>query len=286
MVFVPSNNSFLFGEENPLNDDDVKAKIVEVLSFWLDETPITNSQFQEFVNETHYVSVAESDGFSFVPEKLATIDSLRHKRTARIEGVLDWLYVEEVNWKNPHGKGSNFELILDHPVVHMSFVDAQAYCKWAGKRLPTEIEWEVAAKCSWNGTNRNCCNLKDTILNNNNDVNSMNNTNNVVLDHDEFQITSPVKAFEPNPCGFYDLVGNAWEWIVPKRTNTKDKDMFVLKGGSFVDSFWNHTEGVNRKAKPTTRMWNIEHGHASNTGFRCAYSPDRKKSPSPKKIEL
>ncbi|EEI92504.1 hypothetical protein HMPREF0765_1902 [Sphingobacterium spiritivorum ATCC 33300] len=193
---------------------------VNVKSFWMDEHEVTNAQFAKFVKATGYLTVAERplDARDFPgvdPEMLKPGSAVFHA-PKEIRGLNDplqwWSYVVGANWKHPEGPESNIKGKENYPVVHIAYQDAEAYAKWAGKRLPTEAEWEYAAKTAnynnekyyW-GTEKTengkwAANiyqgefpLKDT-------------------GEDGYVGVAPVKSYPANTSGLYDMEGNVWEW--------------------------------------------------------------------------
>ncbi len=230
MSWIPGG-AFQMGASKPQFPDEAPAHRVILDGFWIDQTEVTNAQFQEFVTATGYVTIAEKkpkrEDFAGQVEDLASIpeenlvagsicyNSKFDPKTLRKDHPLwpyqVWKYVAEANWKQPEGPGSNLDGRGDHPVVHIAWDDAQAYCQWKGHRLPTEAEWEYAARGGraeeeypWGNERTPQGEWQHNIWQGEfplkNEV------------QDGFLQTSPVKTFPPNGYGLYDVSGNVWEW--------------------------------------------------------------------------
>uniref|UniRef100_A0A8D0L2Q8 Sulfatase modifying factor 2 n=1 Tax=Sphenodon punctatus TaxID=8508 RepID=A0A8D0L2Q8_SPHPU len=219
---------------------------VKVKPFAIDRYPVTNRDFREFVREKKYKTEAEAFGWSFVFEDFVS-EELKKKVTQKLE---------------PSGPGSGIKDKLDYPVLHVSWNDAQTFCKWKGKRLPTEEEWEFAARGGlesrvypWgNKFQANRTNLWQG---------SFPKTDTA---EDGYHGVSPVAAFSPqNNYGLYDLLGNTWEWTASEYL--PPGKMHVLRGASWIDT----ADGsANHKAQVTTRMGNTPYSASDNLSFRCA----------------
>lgn len=199
---------------------------VQVDGFFMDITEVTNKQFAKFVQETGYKTTAERNIDweilkKQVPENTPKPnDSLLKagslvfsKPNHTIKSCHDysqwWTFKTGANWKHPYGKGSSIEGKENYPVVHISYEDALAYCKWAGRRLPTEAEWEYAAKAG-NNSALFAWGENDNLAESANTWNGKFPTKNT--QKDGFESIAPVKSFPPNNYGLYDMGGNVWEW--------------------------------------------------------------------------
>ncbi|KAG7343026.1 sulfatase-modifying factor [Nitzschia inconspicua] len=267
---------FGYVEEHPLDGGAVPPKVVHVDPFFLDETPVTNKDFGKFVRATYYETEAEKYGWSFVLETMVdpstrSDNDLNHEADPDAE---HWVAVAGAYWRQPEGPKSSYKYRENHPVVHVSHRDAAEYCKWVGKRLPGEREWEAAARAGHYGpSNRTLFAWGDA----DDDWELASKhanlwgpgvfpTENNAMDG--FRATSPVKNYPPNALGFYDMTGNVWEW----QRGGKHKAR-IVRGGSFVDSLdgsFNHaaTLGARSTVHGTTTTANI--------GFRCAKAPKRR----------
>lgn len=226
MVFIKGGEFMMGGDGEQANQDELPKHKVIVSSFWMDETEVTNDQFKRFVDETGYVTTAEKsidweDIKKIVPQgtpkphdSLLAPSSLVFFET-KTENLSDftqwWKLKRNANWRQPFGENSSIDGKGNHPVVHISWDDAQAYCEWAGKRLPTEAEFEYASRggventlYSWGNEPVDLGNLKANVW-----EGKFPNNNKI---KDEYYYTAPVKSFKPNKYGLYDIAGNVWEW--------------------------------------------------------------------------
>jgi sulfatase modifying factor 1 len=217
MILVPGGK-FLMGsdkfypEEKPVHE-------VTVDSFYIDKYEVTNAEYRKFVKETGYITVAERplklEDYPNADPALLVPGALVFQKPKGAVNLNDyhnwWAWTPGANWKHPFGPDSNLFGFKDHPVVHIAYEDAEAYAKWADKELPTEAEWEFAARAGLEGKNFTWGD-EDTQL-----TKPMANTwqgefpyQNLLVD--KYEGTSPVGSFEPNGYGLYDMAGNVWEW--------------------------------------------------------------------------
>jgi formylglycine-generating enzyme len=217
MIRVPGG-TFRMGSDQHY-PEEAPVHRVTVDSFFIDRAPVTNAQFKQFVNETRHVTFAEIapdpkdypgslPHMIFAGSLVFTVPS--HPVDLRHWGEW-WSLKKGANWRHPYGPQSNIRGLDDHPVVHIAFADALAYAQWAGKDLPTEAEWEFAARGGLDGAEyawgdeftpggRHMANTWQGAFPHQNDI------------EDGFQRTSPVNAFPPNGYGVHDMIGNVWEW--------------------------------------------------------------------------
>ncbi|RKD89229.1 formylglycine-generating enzyme family protein [Halopiger aswanensis] len=257
------------------DDGEGPAREVVVDPFAAGIHAVTNAEFYEFVRETGYTTDAERHGWSFVFEEFLTPDAREH--VVGTSGAADWwVGVEGACWYRPKGPGSSIEDRLDHPVVHVSWNDAVAYCDWADRRLPTEAEWEYAARGGREGTRfpwgdelephgEHRCNVWQGSFPEHNTAS------------DGYLGTAPVDAFEPNGYGLYNVVGNVWEWCADwfdpdyhettaaeNPTGPDDGRVRSMRGGSHLC----HESWCNRY-RLAARSKNTPASSTGNIGFRC-----------------
>jgi formylglycine-generating enzyme required for sulfatase activity len=283
--------------------EEAPARRVAIDAFLIDRAPVTNAAFALFVRATAYVTLAERapdprDYPEAAPELLkpgSAVFTPPGRPTPAADPFLWWSYVLGADWRRPSGPGSSNAGLDDHPVVHVAFEDAEAYAHWAGKRLPTEAEWECAgrggldrAPFAWGEDlapeGRMLANYWQGRFPHEN------------LETDGFARTSPVGAFPPNGFGLYDMIGNVWEWTrdwyaqpeaasgrpccVPTNprgaSEAASRDpgdpgrnfgRKVLKGGSHLCA-----ENYCQRYRPAARYPQTIDSTTSHIGFRCARS--------------
>jgi formylglycine-generating enzyme len=308
MVWIPGGE-FTMGTDSALGWADEKpAHRVQVDGFWMDQTDVTNAQFRAFVEATGYVTTAEKPvdaqeilrqsppGTPTPPlEKLVPGSLVFRPTSGPLKDLRDfsqwWRWTPGANWRHPEGPGSSIEGKDDHPVVQVSWDDAVAYAKWAGKRLPTEAEWEFAARGGldnqpyvWGDDPPTDTNIHANIW-----QGEFPYRNTAA---DGYVGTSPVKAFAPNGYGLYDMSGNVWQWcgdwyqvdlfreratqgvIDNPRGPEKSFDprqpyspLRVQKGGSFLCN-----DAYCSRYRPSARHGCTPDSGMSHIGFRCVMS--------------
>lgn len=277
MIELPGGKFLMGTNDKEGFSDDGEGPVREITldSFYINATTVTNLQFYDFINATGYKTDAERYGWSFVFYGLLS-DEARDAHPEVAAQAPWWCAIPGARWNKPEGKDSNIEERMDHPVVHVSWNDAQAYCKWAGKRLPTEAEWEYAArgglsqkKFPWGdellpgGEHR--CNIWQGTFPNYNSLD------------DGYLGTAPARSFQANDFGLYNVAGNVWEWCNdwfsrdfhksgPRKnpTGPNGGEAKVMRGGSFLC----HHSYCNRY-RVAARSSNTIDSSTSNMGFRC-----------------
>ncbi|MFO1031278.1 MAG: formylglycine-generating enzyme family protein [Planctomycetota bacterium] len=296
MVWIPAGEAML-GSQN--GDADAPLHRVRLRGFWLDATEVTNAQFAAFVAATRFVTDAEKKPTAAdvpgVPEDQLVAGSLVFTPPPDAVDLREfwrwWSWVPGACWRTPEGPGSTIEGREDHPVVHVSWRDAIAYAKWAGKRLPSEAEWEYAARGGleqqryvWGDREPTKDEPRANLW-----QGTFPHTNTML---DGFRGTAPVRAFAANGYGLFGMSGNVWEWcsdwyhpegygdgtqvlVDPQGPATSFDPMEpgakkrVLRGGSFLcsDAYClGYLPGTRMKSTPDTGL--------CHTGFRCAMDAD------------
>ena len=305
MIWIEGGDFSMGASDQEGRPDEYPDHKVKIDGFWMDVTEVTNAQFKAFVDATGYITTAErKPDWEEIKKQVppgtpkphdsvlvaASLVFTAPSQPVPLDNISNWWrWQPGASWKHPQGPGSNIEGKENYPVVHISWDDAMAYCKWSGKRLPTEAEWEYAArggkqtKYPWGDQEPESSSPK------------ANTWQGSFPDHntawDRFPGIAPVKSFDPNRIGLYDMAGNVWEWCgdwyradhynelmkqtahnpvgpptgydpmeptIPKR---------VMRGGSFLchPSYCKGYRVTARmKASPDT---GLEH-----TGFRCVRS--------------
>ncbi len=269
MVLVPAGE-YVIGDDSPNSAPDAPPRRVGLDAFYIDRHEVTNREFARFVEGTGYVTTAENKDGAWIYRG----------------GERDWKYVRGANWRHPLGPGSSIGNAMDHPVVLVSWYDADAYAHWAGKRLPTEAEWEIAARggakaafsdqqASYHGEHSGWRNPAEDA------------SANVWQGHwpqtnkltDGFFYTAPAGSFAANSLDLYDMIGNVWEWtadwyapdtyraekIAHNPVGPQTGRSRIARGGSWFCSpnyCSAYRPGFRGKSPPA---------HAfNNVGFRCA----------------
>lgn len=319
MIWIPGGE-FIMGSTDPLaRPDEAPRRRVRVDGFWIDSTEVTNAQFKAFVQATGYKTVAERpvdweelkkqlpagtpkpDDDKLLPGSLVFTPPDKPVDTRHVESW--WTWTTGANWQHPEGPKSSIDGKDNFPVVQVCYEDAVAYCKWADKRLPTEAEWEFAAR---GGLDAKVNVWGDEPV----DPKRANywqghfpdsNTN-----EDGFTRAAPVKSFPPNGYGLYDMAGNVWEWCSdlyrpdtyarqllevgrdgvvinpagPKRSldprNPDAPESRVQRGGSFLCN-----DSYCASYRPSARMACPPDTGLQHLGFRCVSTgnPPTEKSP-------
>jgi formylglycine-generating enzyme len=310
MVFIPGGVADLGARDQEGRPDEYPSHAVQLEGFWMDATEVTNAQFSKFVEATGYITTAERKpdweelklqlpaGTSKPHDSLLESGSLVFTPPSQKVSLSDpsrwWTWKANANWKQPQGEGSHIKGKAHHPVVHISWFDAMAYCQWAGKRLPTEAEWEFAARGGlkhqlypWGNENP-----ESGLPKANTWQGSFPDLNN---NWDKHRLAATVKSYPANKYGLYDMAGNVWEWVadwydpnyypsLPSQTMdpkgpAQSYDPMeptvpkkVMRGGSFMCN-----ESYCKGYRVTARMKASPDTGLEHTGFRCVKDQKIKK---------
>lgn len=278
MVRLPGG-VFWMGSEDALaypDDGEGPLRQVETSELWIDAEAVTNARFGAFVDDTGHLTQAERFGWSFVFSGLLPTD---FPPTQAVAGATWWRQVDGADWWHPEGPQSSLDGRFDHPVVHVSWNDAVAYCEWAGKRLPSEAEWERAAR---GGLERRAFPWGDELEPNG--EHRMNVWQGDFPSHnsleDGYLGTAPAGSYPPNGYGLHSTTGNVWEWTADWfsstfRTRDRRRDPLgprrgthkVQKGGSYLCH-----ASYCRRYRVAARTGNTPDSSTGNLGFRCVRS--------------
>ena len=291
MVWVPGGKSIIgsdrhYPEERPAHE-------IEVEGFWMDISPVTNAQFAIFAEETGHVTCAElppdQADYPDVPvERLVTGSAVfvAPDEPVDLSHATWWQYVPGADWRHPNGPDSTIKGLDHHPVVHIAYADALAYAAWADKQLPTEAQWEHAARGGLKGATYPW-----------GDQQTPNGHRMANYWHGTFPwqnlkphppAPTPAGTYPPNAYGLYDMCGSVWEWTSsawePSHTTTPDQNspcctpaasqqksaVQVIKGGSFLCS-----ENYCTRYRPAARFPQSSDTPTNHLGFRCMLSKTR-----------
>jgi formylglycine-generating enzyme len=301
MAWIPGG-TFMMGS-NKHYPEESPVHIATVDGFWMDQYTVTNEQFNRFVEETGYVTFCErppnpEDYPGAKPELLVPASVVFQKTTGPVDlrnHFNWWSYVPGANWRSPRGPESPLQGLEKHPVVHVAYEDVEAYARWAGKELPTEAEWEFAARGGLEGAEyvwgdeftpggRVMANTWQGEFPHEN------------LLEDGYEWTAPVGTFPPNGYGLYEMAGNVWEWTTDwyqehgemtssccGKINPRGGEMEksydpcvqevkiprkVMKGGSYLCA-----PNYCRRYRPAARMAQPIDTSTGHLGFRCIVRP-------------
>lgn len=305
MIYIAGGTFLMGATDQEGRPDEYPQHEVQLSPFWMDATEVTNARFARFVQETGYITTAERvpdweelkkqlpPGTPRPPDSVLVAASLVFSPPVKVQGLDDpsqwWVWKKNANWRQPEGAGSSIKGKENYPVVHVSWDDAQAYCHWAGKRLPTEAEWEYAARGGlreatypWGNERPEKGKPKANTWQGNFPVQN--------VSRDGFPLLAPVKQYAPNGYGLFDMAGNVWEWcsdwyhpeyaqtlkgtaVNPQGASQSYDPMEpgvpkrVVRGGSYLCNA-SYCKGY----RVTARMKTSPDTGLSHTGFRCVSS--------------
>ena len=271
MVAIPAGN-YQVGSER-FYPEEAPVRQISIDSFEIDLAPVTNAEFQQFVDATGYQTVSERppDPTLYpdlppeeqIPESVVFLQP--PPTVDRSEPLSWWALIAGADWRHPQGPDTNLDGLMQHPVVHVAFEDALAYADWAGKRLPTADEWEVAARgglvdqdYAWGPDKtpdgRWLANVWQGPFPWDN------------KETDGWFWTSPVGSFPANGYGLVDVCGNVWEWTsTPYAVPEGEQERRVIKGGSFLCA-----DNYCHRFRPSALMGQTLDTATCHMGFRCA----------------
>ncbi len=299
MIWIPGDEFTLSFENKNSNKIEKPPHKVKVNGFWMDVTPVTNLQFKTFVDATGYITTAEKsstleESVTFPGTQAPLVELLilasRVLKQANGPSLKSnkswWEWKPVANWKNPQGPKSTIEGKDDHPVVQISWYDAVAYAEWAGKRLPTEAEWEYAASGGQNNNLYTWGNEKFSKYASQSNIWRLEIPYKITKT-DDYLRTTPVRKFKANDYGLYEMAGNVWQWcsdfynhinyqkagteLVDNPQGTNQDELNPIKDVDRGTSFLCHQSyckgcGITgtMKTSPDTSL--------NNLGFRCVKS--------------
>lgn len=299
MALIPAGSFMMGGDNDEARSDEFPKHKISLSAFWMDKTPVTNAQFAEFIKKSNYITTAEKPvdweqlklqlppwtpkprDEDLMPASLIFIK--QNQPVPLNDPSIWWAWVHNTNWQHPHGPESSIE-DLNHPVVHVSWDDALAYCNYYGKRLPTEAEWEYAAR---GGLENKLYPWGDEPIN---EGKQKANVWQGEFPYENKRVdsiyTTAVGTYPANNYGLYDMAGNVWEWVSdwydhqyysssdnlvnpqgPQQSNDPSEPFApkkVIRGGSFLCNA-NYCTGYRVSARMRTSTdTSMEH-----LGFRC-----------------